>query len=71
MSDKKIAVIICSEGDFDALLHLCPTNREEFHKVSNINHTRGMRFSETITLGGAHHVPGYEEILYAVKERVR
>ena len=68
---KKIAVIISNEGDFKALLYLCPTNFEQFHKVSHIEQTRGMNFSEVITLGNAHNIKGYDEILFEAKQRVR
>ena len=68
---KKIAVIISNEGDWKALLHLCPTDHEKFHRVSRIEHALGVEFSDVITLGGAHHIRGYDEILFNVKQRIR
>ena len=68
---KKIAVIISNEGDFKVLLHLCPTDFDKFHRVSRIEHTRGMEFSEIITLGNTHRMRGYDEIYFAARERIR
>ena len=68
---KKIAVIYSSDHEFQELKRLFPYSMDKFHRVSNIEHTRGMEFSDVITLGNAHKIIGYDEVYYAAKERVR
>jgi hypothetical protein len=69
---KKIAVIISNEIEFREFMRLVSLNdKGKFQRVSNIVHTKGVEFSEHITLGNTNMIPGYDEILNEVKSRMR